>query len=157
MSVVTENRGKRLFSGFRDTAVFLGWAAALFLAGFLLWSLTQSLRDRSLLRAVNRVFIQRGETRRLGASVPPPRSRRKTNLPGSWYSLAETKQLVYVFSVMNGGVMAPYAAFIGPGGKVSEVIPLSVHAEQFTPRFREGLMGIYIRRIEKLAGTEEET
>jgi hypothetical protein len=54
--------------------------------------------------------------------------------------------------VMSGGIMAPYAAFVDSGGKVNEIIPLSAHAEQFMPRFREGLMDIYIRRIESGAG-----
>jgi hypothetical protein len=144
-----ENRGKRLFSGFRDTAVFLGWAAGLFLAGFLLWSLTGTVRDRSLLRTVNRIFIQRGDPRRLDAPLKPPRGR---GLPGNWYSLAGAQHTLFVFSVMSGGIMAPYAAFVNSGGKVEEIVPLSAHAEQFMPRFREGLMDIYIRRIESGAG-----
>ncbi|MDR1420712.1 MAG: hypothetical protein LBI86_10090 [Treponema sp.] len=157
MNEGAEKKKKRFFSGFTDAAVFLGWTAGLFLAGLLLWSLTQSVRDRSFLRAVNRVFIQRGEERRLRASLPPPGPRRGSGLPGTWYSLAESDGAVFVFLVMGDGIMTPYAAFLGSGGKVDEIVPLSVHAEQFMPRFREGLMGIYIRRIEAETGTGGET
>jgi hypothetical protein len=143
-----ENKGKRLFSGFRDAAVFLGWAAGLFLAGFLLWSLTGTARDRSLLRAVNRIFIQKGDIRRVDAPVPP----RGHGLPGNWYSLTQAGHTLFVFSAMSGGIMAPYAAFVNSQGKVDEIIPLSIHAEQFMPHFREGLMDIYIRRIESGTG-----
>ncbi|MDR1287709.1 MAG: hypothetical protein LBK08_08895 [Treponema sp.] len=154
MSGDAEKGKKRFFSGFTDAAVFLGWIAGLFLAGFLLWSLTQSVRDRSFLRTVNRVLIQRGEMRRLRAPLPPSGQRRGSGLPGTWYSLADSADsadsdgAVFVFSVMGEGIMTPYAAFLGPGGKVDEIVPLSVHAEQFMPRFRKGLMEIFIHRIE---------
>ncbi|MDR0602198.1 MAG: hypothetical protein LBG42_07420 [Treponema sp.] len=157
MNESAETRGKRFFSGFRDAAVFLGWMAGLFLAGFLLWSLTQSPRDRSLLRAVNRVFIQRGEARRLRDVVLPSGERRGSGFPGTWYPLVDSQGSVFVFSVMGGGIMMPYAAFVDPGGKVDEIVPLSAHSEEFMPRFREGLMGIYIRRIEAETGAGEET
>jgi hypothetical protein len=95
--------------------------------------------------------MQRNDPRRLDAPVQPSRERSR-GLPGNWYSLAGANHTLFVFSVMSGGIMAPYAAFVNSAGKVDEIVPLSAHAEQFMPRFREGLMDIYIRRIESGAG-----
>jgi hypothetical protein len=146
MSTGLEDRG-RFAAGLRSAAVFLEWTAGLFAAGLLLWSLTQPLRDRLLMKAVNRVFTSQGETRLIGGSIPPPRGGER--LFGTWYSLIDDSRNLFVFPVMSDGILAPYAAFVDGGGKVEDVVPLSFHAEQFMPRFRRELMGIYVRRIER--------
>jgi hypothetical protein len=154
MSTGSEDR-RRFVSGLRSAAVLLEWTAGLFAAGFLLWSLTQPLRDRVLMKAVNRVFTSRGETRLIGGPIPPPGGGER--LFGTWYSLVDGTRNLFVFPVMIDGILTPYAAFVDGGGKVEEVVPLSFHAEQFMPRFRRGLMGIYVRRIERHIRAEEGT
>jgi hypothetical protein len=134
---------------FRDKAVFLGWIAGLLLAGLLLWSLTQSLQARYLLRAVNRVLIFREDTRRLAA---PLNVRSLSAAPlGVWYSMIDSDSAMFVFALMWDGMLIPCGALVTTEGQVTDLIPLSGSAGQLLDRIPQRIIEIYIRRVEAAA------
>jgi hypothetical protein len=147
-------RGPKFPSGFSGAALLLAWIGGLVLVGGLLWSFTQPLRDRSIMRSVNRLFTAAGESRRISAPMRSPFPE-KTGLMGNWYSLTDRNYTLFVFSVMSDGIMSPFAAFVDDGGKVEEVVPLGAHSEQIMEKLMRGIMTIYIRRIEASAGGGE--
>ncbi|MDR1318105.1 MAG: hypothetical protein LBJ90_00645 [Treponema sp.] len=132
----------------RDRAVFLGWIAGLVVAGALIWSLTQPVRERALMRAVNRVLILREDPRRLSAPLAAPPGE---GLFGSWYSLLNSDSSFFVFAVMRDGILVPCGAQVSGEGKVEEIIPLGAHAGQVSGSLSQGILQIYIRRIENTA------
>lgn len=130
----------------RDKALLLGWIAGLFLAGLLLWSLTQSLQAAYLLRAVNRVFITREDNRRLAA----PRGRRPitVNPLGVWYSMVDADEDMFVTVIMWEGMLVPCGALVSPEGRVTDMVPLSGSAGQLLGQIPPAVRGLHVRRIE---------
>jgi hypothetical protein len=133
----------------KDRAVFTGWAAGLLMAGLLLWSCTQSMQTRYLLRAVNRVMIAREDQRRLDA--PLGRHSVSVNPMGVWYSMIDSDSDMFVFAIMWDGILIPCGAQVSRAGTVEELIPLGGHARQLLGRLPEGMVGMYVRRIEAAA------
>jgi hypothetical protein len=145
--------GGDLLLELRDRAVFVGWIAGLVVAGALIWSLTQPLRVRLLMRSVNRVLVLREDSRRLLTPLAAPRVE---GIPGSWYSLLNSDSNFFVFPVMRDGILVPCGAQVSGEGKVEEIIPLSAHAGQVSGSLSQGIMQIYIRRIENAAARRKE-
>jgi hypothetical protein len=139
----------RLTPEFKTRAVSLGWMAGFFCAGLLLWSLTQPLQVDYLLRAVNRILISREDSRRLAA----PLGRRPVMISpmGVWYSMLDTESGMFVFVFMWDGVLIPCGALVSGEGKVEELLPLSGSARQLVDRIPQGIIGVYVRRIEAAA------
>lgn len=133
----------------QDRAIFFGWVAGLAIAGALLWTLTQPLREDYLLRSVNRLFTAANDNRRLAA--PLGRAQAKSGPTGVWYSLRNSTSTMYVFTVMRDGILVPCGAQVSPEGTVEAIIPLGVNAVQVFDRISPALMRIYIQRIEFLA------
>ncbi|MDR2477913.1 MAG: hypothetical protein LBD48_01220 [Treponema sp.] len=136
----------------KDRAFFGGWIAGLVIIGALVWSLTQPLRTNHMLRAVNKMFAVSGDQRRLAA--PRPGLSAGTLPLGRWYSFLESKSLLLVFTIMRDGILVPCGAQVSPEGIVEEIIPLGVHARQVFDRLPNGLVQIYVSRIESLAALE---
>ena len=131
---------------FKDRAILLGWVAGLLLIISLLWSLSQPIVTHNLLRSVNNVFINRNDSRRVIANIPVKTG--KINLFGYWYSMNNSEDVMFVFSVFQDGILVPLGAVISGAGTVREVIPLSAHAVQVFEGFPESVLRIYINRIE---------
>ncbi|MDR1586621.1 MAG: hypothetical protein LBS57_04110 [Treponema sp.] len=144
--------GGDLFSELKDRAVFMGWIAGLVIAGALIWSLTQPLQVRSLMRSVNRTLALRGDSRR---ALAPYASRADGPL-GVWYSLVNSDSRLFVFAVMRDGVLVPCGAEVSGEGVVGEIIPLSAHAVQVLSGLPRGVLKTYIRRIENAAAGGKE-
>ncbi|GHV95704.1 hypothetical protein AGMMS50293_20240 [Spirochaetia bacterium] len=130
----------------RDRAIFLGWIAGLLMAGALVWIFTQPLQSRYLLRAVNRVFIAAGDTRRLAAPLARPAG--KAGPMGFWYSMLDSGDSIFVFGIMRDGILVPCGARVSTDGKVEELIPLSGHARQALSSTPPAVLQLYVRRIE---------
>ena len=143
----------------RDTIILFGWIASLLIIAGISWMLTQPLRDRFLIRAVNRVLEQSGDMRRLGELSPSGTS--GSLIIGSWYTMILARQPVaagtkdfsegtkaFVFSFVGEGTFFPCAAVMLPNGKVEEFIPLSSHGERILKKISPGILRIYARRIE---------
>jgi hypothetical protein len=70
---------------------------------------------------------------------------------GCWYRVSGTDSLFFVFSIMRGGILVPCGAEISANGKLVEVIPLGGHARQVMSQIPQGMIQVYVRRIESAA------
>jgi hypothetical protein len=131
----------------KDKAIILGWIVVILSLISLLWALTSSVQKHHLLKAANSVLIEREDTRRL-VDYTGPHHHGKTGLLGYWYSMMNSSDNIYVFSVFHDGILIPMGAIISGDGKVSEVIPLSAHAVQVKDSLPESIIRIYTLRIE---------
>jgi len=134
---------------FKDTTIILAWMASIIIIASICWFSTQPLRHRQMIRAVNRVFIQSGDSRRL--LEPSSRERKGSLLTGSWFTMLDEtpiRKRVLVFSFIGEGTFFPCAAVMTQDGKVGELIPLNSHGEKVLRRVSPGILEIYIRRIE---------
>ncbi|GHU94616.1 hypothetical protein FACS189479_07580 [Spirochaetia bacterium] len=135
------------FPWLKDSCLLLGWMAGLFLVGGLLWSLTEPVRGRVLQKTVNRVMADTGESLRLSGALEKTPVKR---MPlGTWYHIDGSDDRMLVFPLISGGAVFPCGAVVNPGGKVERVIPLGVHGEQLFKDLPQGILRIYIHRIEE--------
>jgi hypothetical protein len=133
----------------KDTLIILAWIASILLIANILWFSTQPLRYRLMVRAVNRVLMQSGDSRRL--IEPSSSERRGSLLTGSWFTMLDETPVgkrVIVFSFIVEGTFFPCAAVMTQDGKVGELIPLNSHGEKVLRRLSPGIIKIYTRRIE---------
>ena len=135
----------------KDRAIFAGWIAGLILIASLLWSLSFPFRSFCLMRSANKVFIAMDDQRRLVAPLPNPAS--NPVALGCWYRLnGSSGALFYIFAFVQGGILVPCGAEISENGKVIDIVPLGSHARQIMNRIPQGLIQMYIRRIESAQG-----
>ncbi|MDR0498071.1 MAG: hypothetical protein LBH42_10690 [Treponema sp.] len=144
----------------KDTAIFLGWIAAMILMGASCWILSQPFRTRSLVKAVNHVLEQSGDSRKLaiqssssayfvtGTLFAMAEGRLSSSAAPSRQSGHEAK--VFIFSFIGDGTFFPCAAVMSPDGKVEEFIPLNSHGERIIKHLPPGLLNVYARRIERI-------
>jgi len=143
---------------FRDAIKLFGWIASILIIAGLCWTLTQSVRNRFLVRAVNRVLEQYGDSRRVGELSSPLG---RASLIGSWHIMIKAQQQgipandnfldgtrAFVFTFIAEGTFFPCLAVIDPMGKVQEFIPLNIHGKKIISRISPGILKLYIRRIE---------
>jgi len=140
---------KETTSALKDKVVFAGWIAALILIAALLWSLTFPFRADCLMRAANKVLISMNDPRRLASPVVRPAAGPAPL--GCWYRLYESGSLFFVFAIMREGILVPCGVEISEQGKIIEITPLGNHARQVMDQIPQGLMQVYIRRIESAA------
>ena len=156
----------------KDAAIFFGWIAGIILIAGICWAVTQPVRNLFLIRAVNRVLEQSGDSRRLGELSPLGRS---GSLMGTLHTLTQVRQpdasdnenpaepqvrtegsqstegeKVYVFSFIGEGTFFPCAAIITAEKKVVEFIPLSSHGVRIISHISPGILKLYARRIERI-------
>jgi hypothetical protein len=133
----------------KDRLILLGWIAGLLLAASLIWSLTFPLRAASLMRAVNKTLDAAGDERIIISALPGRFA--KPAPMGIWYRLYGSDTLFFVFVIMRDGILVPCGVEIGKDGKAADVVPLGSHARQVIGRIPQGVIQIYIRRIELAA------
>jgi hypothetical protein len=134
----------------KDRLILLGWIAGLLLAASLVWSLSFPYRSALLMRSVNKI-LEAAEDERI-LSTPLPRGGAGHALMGFWYRLSESDSSFFVFAIMNEGILVPCGAEINGDGKVVDLVPLGGHARQIIGRIPQGVVQVYIRRIESAAG-----
>jgi hypothetical protein len=130
----------------RDKAILYGWVTLILFLMSLLWIITQGTQKHNLLRAVNSVFVASDDARRIGDYSGPHIG--KAGLLGYWYSMYNSTDKMFVFTVFQDGILIPLGAVVSSNGSVSEVIPLSAHAVQVMESLPSGILRIYTRRIE---------
>ena len=138
-------------SSFKDKIILFSWTAGLLLIISLLWIVTQPLQSHYLMRAVNGIFINNNDIRRVSASIQNYSGKdinHGRHLFGYWYSMHNSSDKMFVFTVFKEGIMIPLGAIVSPDGKVNEIIPLSSHAGNVFKTFPESIMQMYINRIE---------
>jgi len=141
---------------FMDAVKLFGWIGSILVIGGVCWILTQPVRDRYLMRAVNRVLEQYGDSRRLNEL-----SSGSASIIGSWYIMIKGRQQgisgtdnfiegtkAFVFTFIAEGTFFPCAAIIDPMGQVKEFIPLNIHGKKILDRISPGILKLYIKRIE---------
>ncbi|GHT70424.1 hypothetical protein FACS1894110_21980 [Spirochaetia bacterium] len=134
------------FPRLMDAAVLFGWMAGLFLIGWGLWTYTEPVRGRLLQKAVNQVMANMDEPLQLNGVLEKEPVKR---IPlGKWYSISGSADRILVFSLISGGAALPCGAVVNQGGKVERVIPLGVHGEQLFKNLPQGVLRVYIHRIE---------
>jgi len=142
----------------KDSAILVGWISALIIIASLTWYFTQPLRNNFLIRAVNKVLEQSGDSRRLVELVYA----RSIGM-GSWYTMAENNRRrdaaaehlaegtrAYLFTFMGEGTFFPCIAVVSPGGSAEEFIPLNSYGRGMIKRVPPGILKIYASRIEGL-------
>ena len=135
----------------KDRLILLGWIAGLLLAASLAWSLSFPYRSAILMRSVNKSLEASGDTRVV--SSPLPRGFTKPALMGFWYRLNESASSFFVFVIMNEGILVPCGVEINEDGKAAGIVPLGSHARQVIDRIPQGVIQVYIRRIESAASS----
>jgi len=133
----------------KDTMTFFGWIAALLLVAGICWAITQPIRNRFLVRAVNRVLAESGDARRLGE--PAPSGANGSLLGGAWFTITGgtgVEGRVFIFSFIGEGTFFPCAAVMTRDGKLMEFIPLNSHGGRVIRRIPQGILNIYAKRIE---------
>jgi len=131
---------------FKDKAVLFGWVAGLLLLISLLVILTVPIQAGYLLRNVNSVFINNNDSRRLVAYIQQRNG--KADPFGYWFSMLNSENRMFVFSVFKDGILIPLGAVVSTNGVVEELIPLSAHAVQAFEALPESIIQMYVKRIE---------
>jgi hypothetical protein len=140
---------KETTSALKDRAVFAGWVAALTLIASLLWSLSFPFRADCLMRATNKILISMEDNRHLDEPLLRPVT--EPAPLGCWYRLYQSGSFFFVFTIMREGILVPCGAEISEQGKIIEIIPLGNHARQVIDQIPQGLIQVYVRRIESAA------
>jgi len=134
---------------FKDTLILLAWITSILIIANVCWYTTQGLRDRLTIRAVNRVFIQTGDSRRLLEPTSP--EWKASLLTGTWFTMQDetpVRKKALVFSFIGEGTFFPCIAVMTQDGKVADIIPLSSHGEKVLKRISPGILRLYTKRIE---------
>jgi hypothetical protein len=142
ISFPAEDPGLKL----KDTAILGAWIGGLVLVGALFWILTGPLRDRGLLQAANRSLAAQKESVRL--AEPLPRRSSGAESLGRRFTLADSDGSMLIFPLLNGDAALPVGALLDGQGKVDRLIPLGNHGRQVFDRVPQGVLKIYIRKIE---------
>jgi hypothetical protein len=140
-------------SAYKNKAISFCWIAGLLILIAILWILTQPLMARYLLRTVNRAFINTGQPYRIASSLA--QSRENSSLFGYWYSMVNSQDRMFVFTIMRDGILVPFGVIISPDGDLKNMIPLSAHAMQIMDELPDKIKQMYASRIEKAAKNNE--
>jgi hypothetical protein len=135
----------------KDRAVFLGWIAGLVLVAALFWILSFPVRSVCLMQSTNKVLTAMDDPRRLAAPLLRPIA--GPDPLGCWYHLADSDSLFFVFTIMRDGILVPCGAEIAASGELVGIVPLGTHARQVMGQIPQGLIQVYVRRIETAAAT----
>ena len=133
----------------KDKAILLGWITGLLLLISVLWISIQSVHSFYILRAVNSVFINNDDSRRVAKSLNIKAG--KAEALGYWYSMNNSQDKMFVFTAFQDGILVPLGAIVSPNGTVSEIMPLSAHAAQIFDRLPKSILQMYTVRIEEAA------
>jgi hypothetical protein len=142
----------KLSPAVKDRLILLVWFAGLLAAASLAWSLSFPYRSHSLMRSVNKALEAAGDDARILASSLPRGFIRGAPM-GFWYRLYLSESTFFVFVIMNEGILVPCGVEINKDGKAVDIVPLGSHARQFIGRIPQGVIQIYLRRIESAAST----
>ncbi|MCL2214633.1 MAG: hypothetical protein FWC06_05415 [Treponema sp.] len=136
----------------KDKAVLTGWITGFLLLISLLWTLTGGLQTHYLLRAVNNIFINNNDSRRITSHIQLKSE--KAEMLGYWYQMYNSSDKMFVFTVFKDGILIPVGAIVSANGKVDEIIPLSAHAVQILGNLPDSIIMMYISRIEEISQGE---
>jgi hypothetical protein len=125
----------------KNIGIIAAWIVGILSVGWLLFFLTQPIRNEVLRHSVNRLLMENGEGDRLLVSPIG------VSATGMWWTVSDIDERALVFAVMYGGTPVPCIAFVK--GIDIEVKPLNNYAKTVYKHFSKGFIDIYIHRIEK--------
>jgi hypothetical protein len=145
-------RAEWISKNVKGAGIFLGWLAGLFLIAGLAWFLSYPVRTGMVIRNINTFLRNTRESRQLEAPLADKSVSRlkaaKASQLGTWYSLQSGEGRAVVFSIMDGGILAPFVLFVSPQGEMGSPIPLGTHSARVLERLPRGILQTYIKRLE---------
>ena len=139
--------------GFKDKAILFGWIAGLLIIISMIWIFSQPLQTHNILRTVNSIFMNNNDSRRLSSHIPVKTD--KADMLGYWYSMYNSPEMMFVFTIFQDGILIPLGAVVSDDGSVNEIIPLSAHAVQVFSDLPQSILQMYIKRIEAASLTHK--
>jgi hypothetical protein len=133
----------------KDKAILLGWIIGLLLLISVLWISIQSVHAFYILRAVNGVFMNNDDSRRVSKFLHVKAG--KAEALGYWYSMNDSADKMFVFTAFQDGILVPLGAIVSPDGNVGEILPLSAHAVQIFDRLPKSILQMHAGRIKEAA------
>jgi len=133
-------------SDVKDRLILFGWIAGLLILISVIWIFSQRLQAYYLLKSVNSVFVNSEDGRRLSAFIPNKTG--KAGLLGYWFSIRNSSDRLFVFTIFQDGILIPLGAIVSDNGSINEIIPLSAHAVQVFDDLPQSIVQMYITRIE---------
>jgi hypothetical protein len=134
----------------KNIGIVCAWIAGLLLCIWLLFFLTRSVQNDTLIRAINKTLAQTEDARRLDKGFLG-----RTSL-GNWYRFTGTsgefEGKAFLFSIIDNGILVSCLAFVPDIGEAAgkiELLPLSNHGRAVFGAIHHGVIDIYLRRIEK--------
>jgi len=137
---------RRFFIKIKDKAILAAWITGIILLISMLWIFTHGVQASYLMRSVNKVFDNNNDTRRAVSYIQQKSD--NAGLIGYWYSMVNTTDKLFVFTVFNDGILVPLGAVVSAEGKVNEIMPLSAHAVHIFDSLPEIIIQMYSNRIE---------
>jgi hypothetical protein len=138
------------YPGIKNNILLAGWITGLLVIITLIWILTQPIQTYYLLRTVNSVFINTGDSRRLTAHIDNRTGKSKPL--GYWYLMHNSTDKMFIFAVFQDGILIPLGAIVSDDNTTNtltvEIIPLSKHASQTFNNLPQSILQMYITRIE---------
>ncbi|GMO47136.1 MAG: hypothetical protein Ta2B_29090 [Termitinemataceae bacterium] len=144
------NKIKNFFLNLNDGGIFCIWVFAILLAASLLWGLTGKSRAGITVNAVNRLLYELGEDRRVVSAINEFGMSGISLQTGKWFILNSREKAV-IFPLIVDGTLSPCLGIVSTEGLFTHIVPLSKNAEKSRERMSEGLLQIWIDRIEKSA------
>jgi hypothetical protein len=132
--------------GLKDNAILSGWIAGLLILISIIWIFTQTIQANFLLRTINNVFVNNNDSIRASAYIQKKPA--KTGLLGYWYTVLNSTDQIFVFTVFRDGILVPLGAVVSSEGSVEKIIPLSSHAVQIFDNIPKSVLQMYILKIE---------
>jgi len=136
----------------KEKAILLAWILGFLLLISLLWIFTQKLQANNLMRSINNVFVNNtdeennADNRRVSEYIQ--QKTKDAGLYGYWFSMVNSADRMFVFTVFKDGILIPLGAIISEEDSVTEVIPLSAHAIQVFDTLPKSILKMYTSRIE---------
>jgi hypothetical protein len=132
----------------KDKAILSGWITGIILLISIIWIVSQTMQANFLMRSINNVLMNNNDSRRLSSFMK--KNPVKPGLLGYWYSINNSENQMFVFTVFKDGILVPLGAVVSSENEVEEVIPLSSHAVQIFDNIPQRVLQVYITRIETM-------
>jgi hypothetical protein len=130
----------------KDKAILAGWIIGIILLISIIWVPSQTMQANFLLRTINNVLSNNGDSRRVLTFIQKKPA--KPGLLGYWYSINNSTDQMFVFTVFKDGILVPFGAIVSSDSNVEEIIPLSSHAVQIFDNIPKSVLQMYITKIE---------
>lgn len=131
---------------FKDKLILIAWITVILLLISMIFIFSNNLQKRQLMRTVNSVFYYRDDSRRI--SEYTEKTQFKSGIMGYWFSINNSTDKIFIFTVFQDGILLPLAAVVSQDGDVKEIIPMSEHALNVFDNIPQSILQVYVSKIE---------